>query len=101
MFYAGQKVVSLKTVSNGFGQSITEGTIYLVDGIHECTCGQVMLDVGIKSISDKAEGRCTCGRVTRKPICWANARLFAPLNDWQLADELVAGLIEPLTLQEA
>lgn len=78
MFEIGQKVVCIKTHSEGV---VKEGEVYTVQGmkVSKC-CGCLDIDVGIKT--DIQYTLCACGGVEdANSIHWLHSTLFRPLDD--------------------
>ena len=89
MFEIGQKVVCVKTHSQGV---VKEGQVFTVIGIRTCAnCGIVDIDVGIKLTSLMA---CSCGAVTQTRNWWLHNYLFRPLDE--LYNEEISELMQEI-----
>lgn len=79
MFEIGQKVVCVKTHSQGI---VKEGELYTVQGMktNPC-CEDLVLDIGLFAKSNMS--MCCCGHRERNSdgIYWLSQKLFRPLDD--------------------
>lgn len=81
MFEIGQKVVCVKTHSEGV---VKEGEIYTVEDFKVNCCKKLVLDVGLKSKYNNGNMvRCReCGSIiTHYGGWWIHYSLFKPLDD--------------------
>jgi hypothetical protein len=79
MFKIGQKVVCVKTHSQGI---VKKGNFYTIYNINNpgC-CGKIFVDVGIKMDEDKTLMCSTCrSEIHTKEIHWISSALFSPLE---------------------
>jgi hypothetical protein len=106
MFRVGQKVVCIKSHSQGF---VTKGKIYTINHIEICPiCGIVAFDVGI-SISELRYlmgTKCHCSYKFPIGDIYVNSELFAPIQyDIISNSEVIKEIIEekldsPITIKE-
>lgn len=83
-FYIGGKV---KCINAGkinhsahiVSPSLKKNTIYPVLGLSLCQCGQLKIDVGLKSIFDTTE--CSCGKSEICSTWWCASERFVPVED--------------------
>lgn len=98
MFQVGKKVICVKTHSQG---AVKKGQVFELLGIKKsnCKCGDLVLDVGLKSICYTQ--RClTCNEVWTAPdIWWIGEDKFAPYDD-SLSEITVDELLYNLTEQK-
>lgn len=81
-FYIGQKVVCVKSHSQGVTR---EGVMYVVNGVKKCAiCGNPQIDVGVPATASQwmCGPEAGCGHVSpTHGIWWQGAHRFRPLDE--------------------
>lgn len=90
----GEKVICIKD-NPGRNCPIRKGDIVVIQEILKCTCGEIILDLGINLPKCSTETICgTCSKTLSKINWYQHANRFRPLNDRFCHDELINSIIE-------
>lgn len=84
MFTVGQKVVAITNIPReAYKPSLKKkGRIEIIQAIHECTCGELYLDVGDTSNSGTYCGVCNCTiNNGNDGVLWSYASGWAPIQE--------------------
>ncbi len=96
MFEVGQRVVCIKTHSQGI---IKEGEIFTISAIKEFECGCVVVDLGIKS--DRINGNCGMhGTIYYNGgTHWISTKIIRPIDE-TFADEVLENILTQIKEEE-
>lgn len=95
-FYPGQRVVCVKTHSQG---AVRKGDIKTIDAIGSCTCGHVNLDVGLVHSWPVNHCRVCDRRYAANGIWWISADLFRPFDELDACIEEIEKMQAPVEVE--
>ena len=82
-----------RVVAKATGYFLRRDTIYIIVGIYDCICGNVLLDVGLDNGEFRGTICSNCGTNHPQNGGLHNRRLFAPLQFDHCHDELIEKLV--------
>lgn len=85
-FYVGQKVLCIKSQSQG---STKKGSVYIVEGVKKGRCcGVLQLDLGIDNPDSDKQFQCVCRKIGKEDAWWQGAERFIPIEDQEELSEM-------------